>query len=103
MVSILSRLSDASATSLMFFGRKRTVRFSGVEESDAAFDGRTNQRDHLLLVCRRTVTKAHSHAAKPESRNFQVTISKFSLLHRFSSVTCSVLLCGCSLRLCGFA
>ena len=34
-----------------FFVRERTVDLSGIEECDAAFDGGTEQRDHLLLVC----------------------------------------------------
>ena len=33
-----------------FFVGERTVHFRGVEEGDAAFDGRPNQRDLLLLV-----------------------------------------------------
>ncbi len=33
-----------------FFVRERTIDFGGVEEGDAAFNGRPNQRDHLLLV-----------------------------------------------------
>ena len=105
MTSVFSRLSEASATSLMcsgrlssgsplafrlridleaelggdhhlvaersesfaheFFVRERTVHFGGIEEGDAAFDGRTNQRDPFLLVDRGTVAKAHSHAAEP--------------------------------------
>src|SRR6266566_9842624 len=35
----------------------------------------------LLLVCWRTVGKAHSHAAEPEGRNFQVAVSKCTFLH----------------------
>ena len=94
--STLSRLSEASATSLMcsgrlfspaallppvgpadvepelggdhhlvaegserlahqFLVRERAVDLGGVEECDAAFDGRPEQRDHLLLVLRRAV------------------------------------------------
>ena len=68
-----------------FFVRERAVDFGGIEECDAAFDGRPDQRDHLLLVCSRTVAEAHSHAAEPESRNFQVAFSQFALLHCFSS------------------
>src|SRR5258708_2914655 len=53
----------------------------GVEECDAPFDGRPKKSDHLLLVWERSVGKAHSHAAEPESRDFQVTVSKCALLH----------------------
>src|SRR5208283_2096951 len=63
---------------------ERAIYFCRVEKRDAAFDGRPNQRDHLLLVSWRTVAKAHAHAAEPESRYFQVAFSKFALLHRFS-------------------
>ncbi len=67
-----------------FFVGERTVNFGGVEERYAAFDGRPNQRDHLLLVRSRTITEAHSHAAEAECRNFQIAFSKFALLHCFS-------------------
>ena len=89
MRSVCSRLSEASATSLMCSGRlfrpavlarcasmskpnlvaittwsrngrerlahqllvrERAVDLGGVEEGDAALDGRADQRDHLLLV-----------------------------------------------------
>src|SRR5207245_5813871 len=61
--------------------REGPVGFGGVEERDAAFDGQPDERDHLLLVCRRTVAKTHRHAAQPESRRFQVALSKFAFLH----------------------
>ena len=63
--------------------RERAVDLGGVEERDAAFDGRPNQRDHLLLVRGRAVAEAHAHAAEPEGRDFQVALSKFALLHCF--------------------
>ena len=66
-----------------FFIGERTVHFGGVEERYAAFDSRTNQRDHLFLVRGRTKTEAHSHAAESDGRHFQ-TFSKFALLHYFS-------------------
>src|SRR5512147_719607 len=47
---------------------------------------RPKECDHLLLVCRRAVRKAHSHAAEPYRRDFQVAFSEFALLH-------SLLLC----------
>ena len=45
------------------------------------FDRLPNQRDHLLLIFRRTVAKTHPHAAKPNRRNFQTALSKFALFH----------------------
>jgi hypothetical protein len=44
--------------------RERTVGLGGVEEGHATFDGRPEQRDHLLLVRGRTVRVAHPHAAQ---------------------------------------
>src|SRR6266516_4996955 len=64
-----------------FFVCERAVRFSGVEEGDAPFDGFTYKSNHLLLVCRRAVGKAHAHAAESEGRDFQVVLSKCALLH----------------------
>src|ERR1700737_482586 len=61
------------------------VDFGGIEECDAAFHGRPDDRDHLLLFSGRTVAKAHSHAAQPDSRDFQIAFSKFALLHCSSS------------------
>src|SRR3989475_177263 len=48
----------------------RTVNFGGIEECDAAFDGRADERDHRLLVRWETVALAHPHAAEPECRDF---------------------------------
>src|SRR2546430_4843907 len=64
-----------------FFVRERSVNFSGIEERDAKFNRLAKQRDHLLLIFRRTVPKAHSHTAQPDGRDFQATLSKFALLH----------------------
>jgi hypothetical protein len=36
------------------------------------------------------VSKAHSHAAKPEGRDFQVAIAKFALLHFLNSFRLTV-------------
>ena len=70
-----------------FFVRERPVCFGGVEECNAVFDSRPNQRDHLLLVSSRAVTIAHPHAAEPHGRNFQIAASQFTFLH-FSSYNC---------------
>src|SRR5207253_7319782 len=59
-----------------FFVHERAVNFSGIEERNAKFNRLAKQRDHLLLVFRRTVTKAHSHTAQPNCRDFQVALSK---------------------------
>src|SRR6266550_4666646 len=59
----------------------RTVNFGGIEERDAPFDGRANERDHRLLVRWETVALAHPHAAEPEGRDLEIALSKFALLH----------------------
>jgi len=43
--------------------RVGTVRLCGVEEGDTALDGRPDEGDRLLLVGRRAVGEAQSHAA----------------------------------------
>src|SRR6266576_6304902 len=62
------------------------VDFCRVEEGDAALNGRANHRDHRLLFARWTVAGAHSHAAQPEGRDFQIALPKFSLFHRYSPI-----------------
>src|SRR5580698_1653077 len=47
------------------FVSERTVDLGGVKECNATFDGRPDQRDHLLCVSRGTETETHSHAAEP--------------------------------------
>ncbi len=64
-----------------FLVLERTIDFRGVEEGDAAFNRRANHRDHRLLFPCRAVARAHAHAAQPEGRDFQITFSKFALLH----------------------
>src|SRR5207244_9509246 len=59
----------------------RTVNLGGIEERDATFDSRADERDHRLLVRRETVALAHPHAAEPERRAFEIALSKFALLH----------------------
>ena len=61
--------------------RERAVDLGGVEEGDAALDGRPDQRDHLLLVRGRAVAEAHAHAAEPEGRDLQAAVSQCALLH----------------------
>ena len=64
-----------------FFVCVRTVNFSCVKERNAALHRRVEKRDHLLFVFGRTVRKAHTHAAEPDRRYFQITFSKSALLH----------------------
>jgi hypothetical protein len=64
-----------------FLVRKWTIGLSRIEEGDATVNSRPNEGDHFLPVPGQTVVGAHAHAAKPDSRHFQVAISKFALLH----------------------
>src|SRR3989442_4175861 len=57
------------------------LQLGGIEEGDAAFDGRADERDHRLLVLWDTVALAHPHAAEPQRRHFQTTRSQCALLH----------------------
>src|SRR5207248_6938801 len=68
-----------------FFIGERAVDLGGVEKSNAAFDGRPEKSDHLLLVGKRAFIMAHSHATEPDGRHFQVIVSKCALLHVLTS------------------
>jgi hypothetical protein len=50
-----------------FLVGERAVNFGRIKEGDAAVHGCPDKRDHFLLVSRRTIAKAHAHAAEPES------------------------------------
>jgi hypothetical protein len=76
------RANGSEALSQQLFICERPIGLGGVEERDAAFDGRPKQRDHLPPVGGRAIAVAHSHAAKPDGRDLQVAVSKRSLLHR---------------------
>jgi hypothetical protein len=67
----------------LFVG-ERAVHLRGVEEREAALDGRANEGNHLLLVWERSVAVAHPHAAEPDRRDFQVTVAECAFLHSFS-------------------
>src|SRR5439155_10196500 len=67
--------------------RERAVRFSRVEERDAAIEGRSNEGDHLLRVVRRTVAEAHAYAAEAQRRNLQAALSKSARLHRILQIS----------------
>jgi hypothetical protein len=43
-----------------FLVRERAIDFGGIEEGDTTLDGRPNQFDRLLCVCRRPVSIAQS-------------------------------------------
>ena len=64
------------------FVRERTIAFRGVEERDAALHGGPEKPDHLLLLLRRAVGKAHPHAAEAQGRDFQVAPSELASVHR---------------------
>ena len=62
--------NSASPTSSSF--KYGAVNFGGVKECNAAFHRRTQKRRHFLRVFGWAVGKAHSHAAEPESRDFEI-------------------------------
>src|SRR5437763_1344288 len=62
----------------------RSIHLRRVEEGDAAIDRRSNERDHLPLVCSRAVAIAHSHAPEADGRYFEVAATQFAFLHFFS-------------------
>ena len=66
------------------------VDFGGVEEGDAALDGRADQRDSCLLFDRRTVAKAQPHAAEADGRDFQLLFPSLRFCMSFSSQNCTV-------------
>jgi len=68
----------------LFVG-ERAVDLGGVEEGDAAFDRRPDQRDHRLFVAGRAVAGAHRHAAESDGRDLQ-GVSERSLVHHVSFV-----------------
>ncbi len=68
-----------------FLVRERAVYFSSIEERDTPFDSSPDHGSHLVLVFGWTVPESHSHAAEPDSRDFQAAGSKFAFLHDLSS------------------
>jgi hypothetical protein len=64
--------------------REGAVHLGGIEERDAAFDGLTDERDHLRPIRCPTVGHAHAHAAEADRRDLQA-VSKHPLLHRLVS------------------
>src|SRR5690348_11191248 len=58
-----------------------TIRFRGIEKCHAAVEGRPDERDRLLPLCRRAVAKAEPHASQPQGRNLKPAFSQNALLH----------------------
>ena len=61
--------------------RERPVGFGGVEEGHATLERGADHVDPVLLVHRRAVAVAQSHAAEADGRDFQVAGAESSLLH----------------------
>src|SRR5437870_13113995 len=55
-----------------FFVDEWAVYLGSIEERDTSFHSGVQQSNHLLLVFRRPVGPAHSHAAEPDGRNFKI-------------------------------
>src|SRR4029077_20883324 len=83
---LLAKRSQAFAHE--FLVRERAINFGGVEKCDAVFHSCAKQRDHLRLIFRRAVPKAHPHAPESDRRNFQPALSKFALFHSVTSKKC---------------
>src|SRR5262249_870531 len=64
-----------------FFVDEWAISLRRIEERHAAFDGCPNERNHLLLVGWRAISRTHSHAAQSESRDFETPFSEFALFH----------------------
>ena len=64
-----------------FLVLERAVYLCCVEERYAAFYGGSDDRDHRLLFSRRTVARAHAHAAQPDGRNPKIAASECALVH----------------------
>ena len=60
---------------------ERSVALRGVEKGDATIDGGADYGDRLFFVGGGAKAEAQAHAAQPDRRNLQVTVSKFSFLH----------------------
>ena len=53
----------------------RPIHFGRVEEGHATLHRAVQHGDHLFLVLGRPIAKAHAHAAQPQRRYFQPTVS----------------------------
>ena len=79
-ITTLSR-KGAERFAHQFFVGERTVDFGGVEEGDAAFDGRPDGAIISCLSAAGPWPKLIPMQPKPEGRNFQIAFSKFAFLH----------------------
>src|ERR1700683_3020122 len=66
-----------------FFVSEWAVDFSSIEEGDAAFYCRVDERDHFFSVGKWSERKAHSHAAEADGGDFKIAFSEFAFLHGF--------------------
>ena len=73
-----------------FLVGERAVDLGGVEEGDAALDGRADQRDHLALVRRRAVAEAQPHAAEAERRDLEAAAAEVRFCIAISSPSTDV-------------
>src|SRR5258708_15915054 len=64
-----------------FFVDERAVDFCGIEKGNTEFHCFADQRYHCIPVRGGAAMITHAHAAEADSRNFQVAVSKFALLH----------------------
>ncbi len=64
-----------------FFVDERAVDFCGIEKRNAELHCFADQRYHCIPVRGGAAMITHAHAAEADSRNFQVAVSKFALLH----------------------
>ena len=61
---------------------ERAINLGGIEEGYAALSRAAHHSDHLFLgASDRAMAFAHPHAAEPDRRYFQITVSQFALLH----------------------
>src|ERR1700732_4654889 len=67
-----------------FFVDERTVDFCGIEKINAKLHCFADQRYHCAPVRSGAAMVTHAHAAEPNTRNFQVAVPKFALLHFLS-------------------
>src|SRR6185436_7764032 len=61
--------------------RKGPIRFGGIEERDAAVNGRADDGDSLLAAQRLPVAEADPHAPEAERGNVQSAFSQRACLH----------------------
>src|SRR5690349_15492469 len=60
---------------------ERAINLSRVEEGNASLHRRANEVDALFFTDCGAVAKVQPHATEADYRDFQITVSKFALLH----------------------